>query len=1203
MTDTTASTTAAPFSPEQAAMLERMAARARQEFSPEQVELLNRLAEQARAQPDPFAEAAGEAPPAGQSTAPEGRPGMVRRVLGDIGAGIIEAPTQILRGGAEALDAAADGLRSVFVSREQRAADPTPRVADNFAEATTVTGALVNDVSQFAAGFIGANRILRGFGALQGAGAVVTAGRGAAAGAAADFTVFRAHEDRLSNLIEQYPQLSNPVTRYLAADPSDSELEGRLKNAIEGLGLGVATEGLLAGLRAIRGVRRGDHAAAREAAEEAANVATPPRDPLVDPDVARQMDEEAEAELRAITPEESARAEQAELGLEGGETRGQTHPDSIRANPGADPHGPTTEAPAAQPDTYAPRVLVDNDALRDIVTQYQREAGFGQDRNLSGIRTDLIEGNQDVNQTLSAIRVAVREQMDAADPAGAVGTVRPLEAVRRNAEALAHDIGGDPDLFFQRLAGQADNTRHLDAEVTTYRIFLTSIHDRVSRYARALNDATGNDLAGFGSRAELGEQFRKHVELLANVSALYRGVQTNIARSLNAMRLPVRPSADMMRELHNIDALAARFAMADDVAQTVRLANGGWFRNATGAVNEYWINSILSGPKTQAVNVLSNMATAALQPAERMIAGAIHGNRDEFLQGGLQYVGMAQSLREAMTLAARAFREGDATIDPFRSTVEMQGRHAISAQRFGLDGADGMATIVDWLGTVVRLPSRLLTTQDEFFKQLTYRARIRAGAWREAASSGLQWGSRDFADFVQRRLDGAFHPDGRAVHEEALAAARNATFTDDLAAQTWSGGRTLGESLQGLTGNHPFLQLVMPFVRTPTNIARFIWNRTPVLNVARAQYANDLVGRNGTEAAMRARAQMVTGGVLWGTALTFALDGTITGGGPNDPAIQRQLRATGWQPYSIRFQNPDGTVTYRAFDRADPFATFFATAADFAEAAAFMGDREVDQLATDMMVTLARQLQNKTYLSGLTRAIAALAEPDRRGERFLFGLAGSFVPSFVNQTIRDDPHMREVRSILDAIRARTPGSVGMDPVRNVLGEAIATPAGYGPDWISPIAESSRPGGAQPVTPEWRHTVRDGVHDEIARQMVLHNSGLRPPAPKFYGTVDLREWQHPDTGRTAYDRFQTLVGEVDIGGVTLREALSDLIHSPEYREDATDGSFDHDGSRMDLIRRLVGYYRQAAEMQLREEMPALDDALTAAQTRQALIRVR
>ena len=1145
-----------------------------QTLTPEQAAFLEKQAAELRS-----LEEAGQNPLQVQQTTPEPTDAsMGRRILRDVGRGITEAPGQIVRGAAEGLDAAADGLRSIFVSREDRQANPTSRVADSIGigKAESVTGGIVNDIAQFAVGFLGASRILRGFGMAQG----IT--RGMVAGAVTDASVFNAHEERLSNLVEQYPNLSNPITRYLAADQNDGEAEGRFKNALEGLIIGGAVDGLISSVKAIRAARRGNLDEAAAEAEKAGKSAPPERDPLADPEAARKMDEEA----------------QAELNLEGGRMNASSAdpPQVIRDNPTGDPSA--TKAP-----TYEPQVLVDEKALDDITRQYISEAGFGQDRNLSGIRTDLIETNLDANQMLSAIRISLQKQMDAVDPAGPVGRVQTLDDVRKQAADIAHDVGGDADLLFQRLAGRAENDVALAAEVTAYRIFLTSIGDNTAMYAKALGDTTGRAAEAMGGRAAVAEQYRKHVELLANTAALYRGVQTNIARALNSMRLQVKSSADMMQGLHDIEAHAARFLMAGNTSAQVRAVENGWAKRATSALNEYYINSILSGPKTQAVAALSNIATTVLQPAERMIAGALHGGaRNEFIEGGLQYVALATNLKDSVVLAARALKQGDPILDPFRSTVEIQGQAAIGSKALGMNGGIAAGT-VDLLGNVVRLPSRLLMTQDEFFKQLTYRSRITAGAWREAMASGLSPGSKEFAEIVQKRMDGAFDSGDRAVHTDALEAARAVTFTDDLKAQTWGGGQTFGETLQKATGNHPFLQLILPFVRTPTNVARWFWDRTPGLNQLRAQHFNDFWGKNGPEAQARARAQNVVGGALWGSAIVAAAEGDITGGGPSDPTIRRMLQATGWQPYSIRTTNEDGSVSYRGYNRFDPFGLFFSIAADLTETAGFLQERELDQVASDMTTALARQLQNKTYLSGLMRALGGLAEPDRRGAAFVEGLAGGFVPSVVSQTMRDDPFMREVRGIMDALKARTPGSIEMDPVRNVLGEVVATPPAWGPDWISPIAETKRPGGDQPMTREWRFTIQDRVHDEIARQLVIHNAALRQPTPKLYGEVDLREWQHPETGRTAYDRYQTLVGEVELDGVNLRDRLQETIRSPEYREVATDGSFDHDGSRIDLIRRVIGYYRQAAEAKLRDEMPELAAALDTARTRQAFIRVQ
>ena len=74
-------------------------------------------------------------------------------------------------------------------------------------------------------------------------------------GAIADFSAFDAHEKRLSNLIQNVPVLRNPVTEYLSAEDTDGQLEGRFKNAVEGLGLGALTDAFVKGVKAVRAAR------------------------------------------------------------------------------------------------------------------------------------------------------------------------------------------------------------------------------------------------------------------------------------------------------------------------------------------------------------------------------------------------------------------------------------------------------------------------------------------------------------------------------------------------------------------------------------------------------------------------------------------------------------------------------------------------------------------------------------------------------------------------------------------------------------------------------------------------------------------------------------------------------------------------------------------------------------------------------------
>ena len=69
--------------------------------------------------------------------------------------------------------------------------------------------------------------------------------KGAAVGSAAEQFAFSPYEERISNVIQAYPSLQNPITEFLQADPSDNEAEARLKMAVEGSAIGIPFDALL----------------------------------------------------------------------------------------------------------------------------------------------------------------------------------------------------------------------------------------------------------------------------------------------------------------------------------------------------------------------------------------------------------------------------------------------------------------------------------------------------------------------------------------------------------------------------------------------------------------------------------------------------------------------------------------------------------------------------------------------------------------------------------------------------------------------------------------------------------------------------------------------------------------------------------------------------------------------------------------------
>lgn len=127
------------------------------------------------------------------------------------------------------------------------------------ANAQSQVGAWSQTLATAAVGLIGAGKLT----------AVVNGGKWTMAGvsALANSAVFQAHAQNFVNLaINNVPAASNPVTRFLATNPQDSDSLAYAKNALTSIGLDAAvvtTFGL--GLSLIKAVKGGDLAAAEAA--------------------------------------------------------------------------------------------------------------------------------------------------------------------------------------------------------------------------------------------------------------------------------------------------------------------------------------------------------------------------------------------------------------------------------------------------------------------------------------------------------------------------------------------------------------------------------------------------------------------------------------------------------------------------------------------------------------------------------------------------------------------------------------------------------------------------------------------------------------------------------------------------------------------------------------------------------------------------
>lgn len=455
------------------------------------------------------------------------------------------------------------------------------------------------------------------------------------------------------------------------------------------------------------------------------------------------------------------------------------------------------------------------------------------------------------------------------------------------------------------------------------------------------------------------------------------------------------------------------------------------------------------------------------------------------------------------------------------------------------------------------------------------------------------------------------NPQISAIAQKALEVAESNTFTTPLA----PGGTA--STIQNLINRHPLTKIFVPFFRTPLNIfnqgfervaftpknirrlsaqtADFFdrnpWN-PPLLSLEpeyralqrdTTEFTTNLRSASPEEQAEIMGKMSVAVTTLAG--LSYAVSaGMITGGGPGDVNMRRNLEATGWQPYSIRVGD-----TWISYARMDPFATFMGVAADFVEYLAESDESERVEGAfgagifqypaaplAALVTSFTKQATEKTFLQGISNIVEVLNNPDQRSAGVLSSLAAAAVPN-IGKGVRDitapffesDPTLRHAKGAIDKMKDKIPGlSQTLPPRRNFLGESLERYPNFVAGWGTTL------------TGIRFSTVKDDV---ISKEIANIGLSLQPPKPQLHGT-DLHTIEVK--GTTAYDRLLQLRSEVRLDGRTLRQELVRLIRTAEYQRFSAVSTYDLDSPRLQAFRNTVNRYHRQAMRQLLSESPEL-----------------
>lgn len=1007
------------------------------------------------------------------------------------------------------------------------------------AKPQSTTGRMARGVAQFLAGFVLAGKV-PGLGALSNAGKVGTVAAATAKGALSDFSAMEAQGGALSQLFERFPRLSNPVTRYLAGDPSDDAVELRFRQSLEGMGFGLLTEGFLHAVRTLRAARaakagvEGAGAGIDEALGEAAAKAGAQKqrltDLLGDPDgpvVVRPKGPEAlEVDaLDGIDTDAAARA----LANAKGDAR----------------------------DIFVNWARINSeDDVKAVIQDMADAFGPGIDTARRGVRSH--EATRLSADQLNAWEVL--SQRRAGQPLNAEQSLAVRELWVRSGTKLrdlAQQVVADPGSEMNRVAFRK----------------MVTVHNAIQEQVIAARTETARALNSWRIPAGEGVGFIGQVENLAE-----------LARADRTIERAAEGIVDLAKA--GYDAEADAFIYALPLAQT---------REQVAAI---WYASLLSGPKTHARNILGSLSSTLLQVPERKLAsllGKVVG--DVQVPDGeatALLFGHVQGFKDALRVTAKGLRilresRGLAPADAQKlladnadeigtawrtaatgetgigiGKIEAPIAGAFSPERVGL-GRDspGYAAFFDFIDTVVSAPTRALAIEDEVFKTSAFRAEMNAQALRQVRRE-VETGALSEAAAPERIAQLLTDPTD-SLRFAASQYAQVSTFTNaPLNTRAWNAWSS--------AANLPvFGKLLIPFRRTPWNIGTFTFRRTLVAPFMQSWQADI---RAGGARAQLAWAQFITGNALLLAFTDLAINGQITGEGSGLGPEQETMRRTGWQPNSVRVG--DRYFSYRG---VEPFGSHLGIAANATEILAHTDwdddNQDADELAIAASMAIASQVTSQQYMSGVSAFFDAMSDPRRYGESWFDQLFRPAVPTGVAEIARAmDPTARMAFDISDQLRARTPGlSKDLPPLRDLWGRPITRASGLGPafDALSPSASTR-------LRPE-------PIDAELAR---LEKWIGKPKRRQTFDGVPIDLEAYP----RAYDRLIELTGHgiadpsrgyTGPGGMLGElNALVSRRHplSPVY-ELMTDGP---DGGKAQQIEQIVGAYTALARARVVTEFP-------------------
>jgi hypothetical protein len=761
-------------------------------------------------------------------------------------------------------------------------------------------------------------------------------------------------------------------------------------------------------------------------------------------------------------------------------------------------------------------------------------------------------------------------------------------------EDLAMMKARSPAKVVEDIAALAKSAQDMPSLLVSARHVMVSTAEHLQRISRQIAAAKAAGKPTDQLEKEMGESFSllaKAIDPIKNVrhaTATTTWSNQLIAKEVESAALKVGDALKQGGD--NVDLIVALINDIPPIKVAELAAKPKGFITKLGnAITQWRLGAMLYGPRTFATNLVGTAYMGVSKPSFRLLGSLLLRDGKTMKDSMHVFGGMYSALGDSWKMSKNAFATNRAIGDEGFQTIELQ-RDAF--QELFKGSGDAFTLAAKYVDLFSQGSMRVLTAQDEMFKQIAYRSYMHSKGMRQAMTM-LDAGALKEADidsFVKKYVDNSFDPDGRFIDEEGIQYSREATLTQDIGefAKDTMSASSVSKAIQNAANSSFLIKQIFPFVRTPINLLSEGVQLTPGLQFASKRFRRDLFGST-PERKAEAVGKLAFGSSVAATAALYAASGNIVGAAPTDPGLRDAFLKSGRLPYSYYSPSRGRWVQ---FNRMDPLALPIGIIAD-ATAAASAEGFDYTQVFASVALAIADNTKEKSYLTGVSDMMRLIGEgqsPDQDVRMNSIGkaagsLAGSFVPNFIPQLLNPDDQMREVRSFMDGIVSRLPGaSESLMPKRDALGTPFMKSAdgwlpliGETPNWVTPFAM------ALPAD------------SPVREQLLEAQAGIKLPASK-YGNIDMRNYRSAN-GQTAYDRWLELTGTIKgSDGKTVLQQLETFV--PKLQEaygnirpqKDIDTGGEYKGAAHEKIAGLVGRYRNAAKAQMLSEFPELAKAL-------------